>query len=73
MSDPTHNVQETADKIEVKTKIKRGTGTRDQDTINVRVRGSDPETVAEKLASTTDAIRGTVDDVREMQPGDPNE
>jgi len=38
-----HNVQESADKIVLKTAIKRGTGTRDEDKIKVKVKGNDPE------------------------------
>jgi len=38
--DIQHTVSESADKIVVKTKVKRGTGTRDEDKIDVKVKGS---------------------------------
>jgi len=46
-----HNINETADKCRVQTKIKRGTGTRDQDTHNIKVRGETPGAVASNLAA----------------------
>lgn len=59
MSDePTHNVREFADKIRVETKVKRGTGTRDQDEIKVKVRGDDPDAVVERLNDAVSNIKG---------------
>lgn len=65
-----HRVSESADKITLKTKIKRGTGTRDQDEINVKVKGADPEATADKLHETVVAIgdNGTINALRGTQP-----
>jgi len=65
-----HTVNESADKITLKTKIKRGTGTRDQDEINVKVKGSTPQETADKLHETVVAIgdNGTVNALRGTQP-----
>lgn len=46
-----HNINETTDKCRVQTKIKRGTGTRDQDTHNIKVRGETPAAAASNLAA----------------------
>jgi len=71
MSDnTTHHVNESADKIVLKTKVKRGTGTRDEDRIEVKVKGDDPEQAAKKLHETVVAIgtQGTVNALRGTQP-----
>jgi hypothetical protein len=63
-----HNVNETADKIRVQTKVKRGSGTRDQDTHNIKVRADTPEAAADKLAAVVAALedRDVFADVREV-------
>lgn len=65
-----HNISESADKIQLSTKIKRGTGTRDQDEIKIKVKGDDPEETAETLHETVVAIggQGTVNTLRGTQP-----
>jgi len=70
MSEPTHNVRESADKIRVETKVKRGTGTRDQDEIKVKVRGDDPEAVVERLNSVVSNLQETADEARGLQPAE---
>ncbi|UBF23282.1 hypothetical protein M1M40_gp04 [Halorubrum tailed virus 29] len=44
------NLNESADKIRLSTKLKRGTGTRDQDTHTLKARGETPEEAAENLS-----------------------
>ena len=72
MNEPQHTVSESADKIVLKTNVKRGSGTRDQDKIDVKIKGSDPEDTAAKLANTLDALEaeGIASTLRETQPGD---
>lgn len=71
--DPANRtVNESADKIRVETKIKRGSGTRDQDTIKVVVKGNDPDEAVEKLNETVANLRETADAARAIQP-DQNE
>ena len=72
MNDPQHTVSESADKIVLKTNLKRGSGTRNQDKIDVKIKGSDPEDTAAKLAHTLDALEaeGIASTLRETQPGD---
>ena len=71
MSNKSHNVNESADKIRLKTKIKRGTDTRDQDEIEVVVKGDDPQEAVDKLHETVVAIgsKGTHKALRGTQPG----
>ena len=54
--DKRYTVSESADKIVLKTKVKRGTGTRDEDKLDVKVKGNDPDDVAYRLAETLDAL-----------------
>jgi len=63
-----HNVNESADKIRVETKVKRGSGTRDQDEIKVKIKGNDAEEVVEKLNATVDLLQDTSDTLRNIQP-----
>jgi len=72
MSDKSHHVNESADKIVLKTSVKRGTGTRDQDKLDVKVKGSDPEDTVTKMKDTLDALEncGVARQLRETQPGD---
>jgi len=67
-----HRVSESADKIVLKTSVKRGSATRDQDKIDVKCKGNDPEAAAAKLSDTLDALaaEGVADTLRETQPGD---
>jgi len=73
MTDKQHNVNESADKIRVETKVKRGSGTRDQDEIKVKIKGDDPESVVEKLNNTVDRLKDTSENLRSMQPGQDSE
>ena len=45
-----HNLNESKDKIRLKTQLKRGTETRDQDTHDIKVRGETPEEAAQNMA-----------------------
>ena len=70
MNDTKHTVSESADKIVLKTNVKRGSGTRDQDKIDVKIKGADPDATAEKLADTLAALEahGIAETLRETQP-----
>lgn len=74
MSDNTetrHTVSESADKITLKTSLKRGSDTRDQDKINVKVKGNDPEETAARMAETLAYLdeKEVAETLRETQPG----
>lgn len=63
------NISESADKIRVETSLKRGDGTRDQDTIKVKVKGDDPDEVVDRLNATIENLCETADQARAIQPG----
>lgn len=67
------NISESADKIRVETKVKRGSATRDQDELKVKIKGNDPDDVVAKLNATIANLHETADEVRELQPGDADE
>jgi hypothetical protein len=69
MSEETHTVNESNEKIRVTTTVKRGTGTRDQDTHKLKVRAEDPADAADKLETLIAEIEahGTFDRVRDIQ------
>jgi len=70
-----HRVSESADKIVLKTTVKRGSGTRDEDKLNVKVKGNEPGPTADKLARVLDSLEEleVSNRLRETQPGDKNE
>ena len=67
--DKRYTVSESADKIVLKTKVKRGTGTRDEDKLDVKVKGNDPSETASRLAATLDALdaNDVVDTLRQTR------
>lgn len=67
-----HRISESADKIVLKANLKRGEATRDQDKLNVKIKGNNPEETAERLADTLQALEdeGVANTLRETQPGD---
>jgi len=64
-----YRTNESADKITLTTKVKRGEGTRDQDTIKVKVKGNNPAGTAIKLRATLDELvaEGVTTQLRETQ------
>lgn len=50
-TETTKNLNESADKIRLQTKLKRGSGTRDQDTHTLKARGETAEETAEELSA----------------------
>jgi len=69
------NISESADKIRLETQVKRGSATRDEDRLKIKVKGNDPADVAGQLRATLDALdaEGVVDTLRETQAGDDDE
>ncbi|UBF23486.1 hypothetical protein HRTV-28_gp48 [Halorubrum tailed virus 28] len=66
-------ISESADKIVLKTNVKRGTGNRDEDKLSVKIKGDDPEETAARMADTLAALEseGVSKFVRGIQPGEP--
>lgn len=64
-----HTVNESNEKIRLTTTVKRGTGTRDQDTHKLKVRAETPEKAAEDLSDVIAALEqnDVFDRTREIQ------
>ena len=64
------NLNESADKIRVNLSLKRGTGTRDQDSYDLKARGETPEEAAEAFSDTVAELedRDVFERVRNLQP-----
>jgi hypothetical protein len=63
-----HTVSESADKITVKAVVKRGTATRDEDKLKLRVKGDDPAAVVRRLDRTLAELEETAAELRAVQP-----
>lgn len=63
-----HNVNETAHPLRASTQVKRGGDVRDQDTIDVKARGDEPDDVIDDLNAMVERIRETADVARSIQP-----
>jgi len=63
-------VSETRDKVTLKTSVKRGTGTRDQDKGTIKCKGDSPEAVAKEIEGTLDELedRNIFERLRGTQP-----
>jgi len=68
-----HRISESADKLTLTTKVKRGDGTRDEDRIKIKVKGDDPDEVVEKLERTISNLQSTTDDLRDLRAGESDE
>jgi LPS O-antigen subunit length determinant protein (WzzB/FepE family) len=68
--DTQKNINESHDKIRLKTQLKRGSDTRDQDTHDVKARGETPEEAAKNLSETIAELeeRNVFERVRNIQP-----
>ena len=70
MTEKRHTVNESVDKIRLKTRVKRGSETRDEDQVEVQIKGDDPEDAAAQLKATLDALaaNGVCEQLRGTQP-----
>jgi len=75
MSDTTTEIREDRTcYTKLSTKVKRGTGTRDQDTVKVVTRHTDPEQAALDHERAIEAVRSAARSARTIQPdGDTDE
>jgi len=65
-----HRISESADKLTLTTKVKRGSATRDEDRIKIKVKGDDPDEVVRKLEQTVANLQSTADDLRDLRAGE---
>ena len=69
--DVVRRISESAQPIKLMTKVKRGTATRDQDTIKVSISGDDPAETVTDLNETLELLEETAQTARDIQPEKP--
>lgn len=67
-TDTTHDVDPEAAYTKLTTKLKRGTGTRDQDTTKLVTRHPDPQEAAKRHQKAVQSVRSLARTSREIQP-----
>lgn len=72
-ADTDHELHESVDKYEAKAKLVRGSGTRDQDKIDLKAKGDDPEAVVDDLQTMIQEAEAAADDARNIQPAEGGE
>ena len=72
---PEYRINESADKIRLDTKVKRGSDVRNEDVVKVQVKGDNPEDAASELRRVLNALEseGITDTLRQTQPGESDE
>jgi len=69
MSDEHHEVREQqASGVSITAKCKRGTGTRDQDTIKIKAKGTTAEEAADNMDAILEKVDTWADALRAVQP-----
>ena len=58
--------------VSLTVKLKRGTGTRDQDEVIAKAKGKTLEDAREDMQTLREYIHGLTDDARQIQPADPH-
>jgi len=66
----TDTADEKAPYTKLVTKVKRGTGTRDQDTTKVVTRHPDPHIAVQNHRAAVESLKRLVDSARGVQPGE---
>jgi len=68
MSD-NHDIQENvASGVSITTKLKRGSGTRDQDTIKIKAKGKTAEEAIQNMEEVVSHAEEWADELRSVQP-----
>lgn len=68
MSDDADTVENVASGVSITTKLKRGSGTRDQDEIKIKAKGKTAEEAVENMDAVIDRAEEWADDLRSVQP-----
>jgi len=66
MTDET--IENVASGVSITTKLKRGSGTRDQDTLKIKAKGKTAEEAIENMDSVIAEAEEWADELREVQP-----
>lgn len=64
----SETIENTASGVSVTTKLKRGTGTRDQDELKIKAKGTSPEEAVENMEEVLEEAEEWAEALREIQP-----
>jgi phosphotransferase system HPr-like phosphotransfer protein len=67
-NDQTETVENVASGVSITSKLKRGSGTRDQDEIKIKAKGKTAEEAIENMDAVIEEAEEWADDLREVQP-----
>lgn len=71
MSDESNETVERLERgVKITAKVKRGTGTRDQDEIRAKVKADDVEEARQQMDELSEHLEQWADDLRAIQPDD---
>jgi len=73
MTDDVHVKRDATAYTKLTTKVKRGSGTRDQDTVKVTTRHPNPRQAAANHQQAIEAVRSAAAAARTIQPEDDND
>lgn len=68
MSGDPDTVENVASGVSITTKLKRGSGTRDQDEIKIKAKGKTAEEAIENMEAVVEHAEEWASDLREVQP-----
>ena len=72
-TNPTEYVERSDVGVSLTVKLKRGTGTRDQDEVIAKAKGKTLEDAREDMETLREYIHDLAEDVRQIQPGEDDE
>ena len=72
-SSPTEYVERSDVGVSLTVKLKRGTGTRDEDQIKAKVKAKTLEDARKDMETLREYIHDLAEDARQIQPADPHE
>lgn len=73
MTDTDETIENVASGVSITAKLKRGTGTRDQDTIKIKAKGKNAAEAAENMENTLEAVDEWAEQFRSIQPEEADE
>jgi phosphotransferase system HPr-like phosphotransfer protein len=69
MTDDNHDIQENvASGVSITTKLKRGSGTRDQDTLKIKAKGKTAEEAIDNMDKVVEHAEEWAKELRDVQP-----
>lgn len=68
MTESDETIENVASGVSITAKLKRGTGTRDQDTLKIKAKGKTAEEAAQNMDETLESVDEWAEQFRSIQP-----